>query len=439
MRTHMSIFKLQRIFFVTWYKNFTTSCHVCSKTNDRKLRLRFAPSPTGRIHLGGLRTALYNYLVAKRLGGKFILRIEDTDQTRFVPGAVDNIEDILQWARLTPDEGPTVGGDYGPYYQSQRLALYSKHAEILMQKGWAYHCFCSQQRLALLRKESLRKKETPKYDNRCRHLSSEQILNKINSGQKYVIRFKLQNGVEHFTDLVYGLVHQSPSLVEGDPVIIKADGFPVYHFANVVDDHFMDISHVLRGWFSVERVTQHSAVLDMDLLDYITQQQILNSCKDSVGMQRLAAELKHLVEDTYTDRVTDDVLAENYLQNIIQHRKHHINRLSDLTSAKNQFLWLSPDIKLEELHRFTQQPESVLRLLLEELQKLTTVEWQAEYLVAKLQYLCTKHQLIPFSKMMAMLRYSLTGAKEGPGVVDIMQMLTKEKTLERLNSLILQA
>nr|XP_006814856.1 PREDICTED: probable glutamate--tRNA ligase, mitochondrial-like [Saccoglossus kowalevskii] len=191
--------------------------------------------------------------------------------------------------------------------------------------------------------------------------------------------------------------------------------------------------------FSVERVTQHSAVLDMDLLDYITQQQILNSCKDSVGMQRLAAELKHLVEDTYTDRVTDDVLAENYLQNIIQHRKHHINRLSDLTSAKNQFLWLSPDIKLEELHRFTQQPESVLRLLLEELQKLTTVEWQAEYLVAKLQYLCTKHQLIPFSKMMAMLRYSLTGAKEGPGVVDIMQMLTKEKTLERLNSLILQA
>lgn len=210
-------------------------------------RVRFAPSPTGFLHLGGLRTALYNYLFAKQHGGTFILRLEDTDRTRLVPGAAEAIEDMLEWAGIPPDESSRHGGDYGPYVQSERLQLYAQAASTLLHTGHAYYCFCSNQRLDLLKKEAQRNGHVPRYDNRCRHLHPEQIQEKLAQGVPHVIRFKLDAGDEPFQDLIFGWSRHEVGAVEGDPIIMKADGFPTYHLANVVDDHYMKVSHVLRG------------------------------------------------------------------------------------------------------------------------------------------------------------------------------------------------
>ncbi|MXQ89992.1 hypothetical protein E5288_WYG014020 [Bos mutus] len=211
------------------------------------VRVRFAPSPTGFLHLGGLRTALYNYIFAKKHQGSFILRLEDTDQTRLVPGAAENIEDMLEWAGVPPDESPRRGGPAGPYLQSQRLALYAQAAEALLKSGAAYPCFCSPQRLELLKKEALRNRQTPRYDNRCRSLSQAQVAQKLATDPKPAIRFRLEGEAPAFQDLVYGWNRHEVASVEGDPVILKSDGFPTYHLASVVDDHHMGISHVLRG------------------------------------------------------------------------------------------------------------------------------------------------------------------------------------------------
>eukprot|EP00062_Callorhinchus_milii_P019920 gi/632974987/ref/XP_007903977.1/ PREDICTED: probable glutamate--tRNA ligase, mitochondrial [Callorhinchus milii] len=210
-------------------------------------RVRFAPSPTGFLHLGGLRSALYNYIFAKKYGGRFVMRIEDTDQSRLVPGAETSLEDLLEWAGIPPDESPRRGGPLGPYRQSERLELYRLAADTLIERGAAYHCFCSPQRLQLLKKEALRSGETPRYDNRCRHLTPGRVEEKLAQGQPHVIRFRLDQGATSFEDLVYGGTCHEVGSVEGDPVVLKADGFPTYHLANVVDDHHMRISHVLRG------------------------------------------------------------------------------------------------------------------------------------------------------------------------------------------------
>ncbi|KAI1896192.1 hypothetical protein AGOR_G00092280 [Albula goreensis] len=226
---------------------FHTDTRRHASSENGNVRVRFAPSPTGFLHLGGLRTALYNFIFAKKHGGTFVLRMEDTDQSRLVSGAADGIEDMLEWAGISPDESPRKGGIFGPYQQSQRLDLYSQAAQTLVDKGAAYHCFCSPQRLELLKKEALRSRQTPRYDNRCRHLAPDQVAEKLGQGQPHVIRFRLQEGVDPFEDMVFGWNRHEVAAVEGDPVIMKADGFPTYHLANVVDDHHMQISHVLRG------------------------------------------------------------------------------------------------------------------------------------------------------------------------------------------------
>ncbi|KAL6260909.1 hypothetical protein P5V15_008438 [Pogonomyrmex californicus] len=211
------------------------------------VRVRFAPSPTGHLHLGGLRTALYNYLFARSNNGTFILRIEDTDQARTVPGAIEKLQDDLLWAGIIPDEDPTRSGPVGPYVQSLRLELYKEQVLKLLNNGSAYYCFCTEKRLHLLRKEAMRCGQVPKYDNRCRHFSKDEIKEMLKKNLPYCIRFKLLSTPEVFHDIVYGDVLHDISKSEGDPVIIKSDGYPTYHFANVVDDHFMEISHVLRG------------------------------------------------------------------------------------------------------------------------------------------------------------------------------------------------
>ncbi|XP_062865834.1 nondiscriminating glutamyl-tRNA synthetase EARS2, mitochondrial isoform X2 [Trichomycterus rosablanca] len=212
-----------------------------------EVRVRFAPSPTGFLHLGGLRTALYNFLFAKQHGGTFILRLEDTDRSRIVPGAAQDIQHTLEWAGIPPDESASRGGPYGPYVQSERLRLYSSAVQSLLESGHAYHCFCTNQRLELLKREALRKGQTPRYDNRCRHLHANQVQEKLGRGEPYTVRFRLHQGAEPFEDLVFGWTGHAVGEVEGDPVILKNDGFPTYHLANVVDDAHMRVSHVLRG------------------------------------------------------------------------------------------------------------------------------------------------------------------------------------------------
>ncbi|MBN1968979.1 MAG: glutamate--tRNA ligase [Candidatus Delongbacteria bacterium] len=214
-----------------------------------KVRVRFAPSPTGYVHVGSLRSALYNYLFAKKNNGTMILRIEDTDQSRLVEGAVDNLLSSMEWAGIKFDEGPHVGGDFGPYVQSERTELYRKYAEELMEKGFAYKCFCTSDDLEKMREEQLQQNvPQPQYDRRCRNLTQEQIDNKIKNGEKYTVRLKvpLTKDKVEFTDMVYGNIAVDSDTI-ADQVLLKSDGFPTYHLANIVDDHLMEISHVIRG------------------------------------------------------------------------------------------------------------------------------------------------------------------------------------------------
>ncbi len=212
------------------------------------VRTRFAPSPTGRMHVGNLRTALYAYLIAKHENGSFMLRIEDTDQERFVPGALDIIYRTLEKTGLVADEGPDKDGGYGPYVQSERQAqgIYTKYAKKLIETGHAYYCFCDKHRLESL-KQVIDGKEMVVYDKHCLHLSKEEVEANLAAGKPYVIRMNMPTeGTTTFKDVIYGDITVENSELE-DLILIKSDGYPTYNFANVVDDHTMNITHVVRG------------------------------------------------------------------------------------------------------------------------------------------------------------------------------------------------
>lgn len=208
-----------------------------------KVRTRFAPSPTGYLHIGGLRTALYGYLYAKKYDGDFILRIEDTDTQRYVEGSVEIIYETLRDSGIMYDEGPDIGGDYGPYVQSERKNIYKEYAEKLVELGGAYYCFCDKERIESLRDEN----GNCRYDKHCLKLSKEEIAEKIASGVPYVIRQNVPvEGAGSYHDLVYGDITVNYSDIE-DGILLKSDGMPTYNFANVIDDHLMGITHVIRG------------------------------------------------------------------------------------------------------------------------------------------------------------------------------------------------
>ena len=211
------------------------------------VRTRFAPSPTGYMHVGNLRTALYTYLQARHNGGTFILRIEDTDQGRLVEGATDIIYGTLKATGLTWDEGPDVGGPVGPYVQSQRMGMFKQYAEQLVKAGKAYYCFCTEERLNEMHEAQRAAGEMTHYDGHCRHLSAEEVAAKLAAGEPYVIRQKIpESGVAGFDDVVYGHIEVDVKELD-DQILIKTDGMPTYNFANVVDDHTMGITHVVRG------------------------------------------------------------------------------------------------------------------------------------------------------------------------------------------------
>lgn len=215
--------------------------------NTENIRTRFAPSPTGFMHIGNLRTALYTYIIAKKYGGKFILRIEDTDQGRYVEGATDVIYNTLRSCGLNWDEGPDIGGPVGPYIQSERMGIFKEYAEQLVKSGHAYRCFCTKERMDKVHEEQQARGITPTYDRRCRDLPKEEADRLLSKGVPYVIRQKIPlEGETTFHDELYGDI-TVPNADLDDQILLKADGMPTYNFANVVDDHLMGITHVVRG------------------------------------------------------------------------------------------------------------------------------------------------------------------------------------------------
>ena len=227
------------------------------------VRVRYAPSPTGFQHIGSVRTALFNYLFARSQGGKFILRIEDTDRERFVEEALKDIYETFEWLGFHWDEGPDVGGPHGPYFQSERVAVYAKYAEELVSKGMAYPCFCSPQRMEALRKEQAASKSGMGYDRRCRGLSDAARSEARAAGAVPVIRLKVPlQGSTTFTDALLGDVTVENKDINPDPVLIKSDGFPTYHMANVVDDHLMEITHIMRAQEWLPSAPLHKILYD---------------------------------------------------------------------------------------------------------------------------------------------------------------------------------
>ncbi len=213
-----------------------------------EVRVRYAPSPTGMQHIGGVRTALFNYLFSRSMGGKFILRLEDTDRTRYGEEFVQNLYETLEWLGIEWDEGGSKDGPYGPYVQSERFELYKKHAHELVEMGQAYYCFCNEERLNDLRTRQAQEKGALGYDRHCRTLSEKEVKKNLDEGKPYVIRLKIPlEGVTRFHDKLLGDIEWKNEDISPDPVLLKTDGFPTYHLANIIDDHFMKITHVMRA------------------------------------------------------------------------------------------------------------------------------------------------------------------------------------------------
>ena len=229
-----------------------------SDTPDIPVRVRFAPSPTGPLHVGGVRTALFNWLFARHHGGAFILRIEDTDRKRYDPASLGLITEGLRWLGIDWDEGPEVGGEFGPYFQSERTELYKEWSDWLIEHDLAYRCYCTAERLAEVREQQIANKQDPGYDRHCRTLTAEERAALDAEGRDYVVRFKMPlDGTTTVHDLLRGDITFDNTQLN-DLVLLKSDGYPTYHLANVVDDHFMQISHIMRAeeWISSAPVQQ---------------------------------------------------------------------------------------------------------------------------------------------------------------------------------------
>lgn len=267
-----------------------------------EVRTRFAPSPTGYLHIGGLRTALYAYLYAKKNGGKFILRIEDTDLERYVDGAVEVIYSTMREARLIWDEGPDVGGEYGPYIQTERKDIYLKYARQLVEQGDAYYCFCTKERLAKMHEDG-----ATKYDKHCLSLSREEVERRIAAGEPYVIRQNIpETGSTTYHDMVFGDITVENKELE-DNVLIKSDGMPTYNFANVIDDHLMRISHVIRGVEYLSSTPKYNLLykaFGWELPQYMHLQPIMRDAT-------------HKLSKRHGDASYDDFIKKGYLKDAI--------------------------------------------------------------------------------------------------------------------------
>ncbi len=279
---------------------------------SKTVRVRFAPSPTGYLHVGGARSALFNYLFARRNGGEFILRIEDTDRSRFVEGALEEIYQSLSWLGLDWDEGPQKNEKYGPYVQSQRVDIYTAYADKLLQSENAYRCFCTPQRIAQLRVEQEKTGQKTGYDRHCRNLNSEQIQQNLSDNLPFVIRFKIPAQREiTFNDMIRGAITYNSEVLD-DFVLIKSDGFPTYHMANVVDDNLMEISHVLRGDEWIASTPRHLLIyeaLGWDLPQFAHLPIILSPSGGKLSKRKGAASVMDYKRAGYLPEALGNFLA----------------------------------------------------------------------------------------------------------------------------------
>ncbi len=272
-----------------------------------KIRTRFAPSPTGYMHLGGMRTALYTYLFTRQNGGAYVLRIEDTDQSRYVEGATDVIYRTLRGIGIDWDEGPDVGGDYGPYVQSERKDMYLPYAKQLVETGKAYYCFCANEELDARREAAAARGETYKYDKHCLRLSKEEIQAKLDAGEPYVIRQNVpEQGEASFDDLIYGRIAVDCADLD-DQILIKADGMPTYNFANVVDDHTMAITHVMRGNEYLASTPKYNLLYDAFGWEKPVYIHLTNIMRDAT----------HKLSKRTGDAYYEDYIAKGYLKDAI--------------------------------------------------------------------------------------------------------------------------
>ena len=274
----------------------------------KTVRTRFAPSPTGYMHIGNLRTALYGYLYAKKEGGKFILRLEDTDSKRYVESAVQIIYDTLKDAGIVYDEGPDIGGDFGPYIQSERAGIYREYAEKLVELGGAYYCFCDKERIDSLKDEN----GVGRYDKHCLHLSKEEVAAKLAAGVPYVIRQNVpEEGSGSYEDLVYGTVTVDYKDIE-DGILLKSDGMPTYNFANVIDDHLMGITHVIRGSEYLSSTPKYNLMYDAfgwERPVYIHLPPIMKNAHEKLSKRNGDASYQDLVAKGYIKQAIVNYIA----------------------------------------------------------------------------------------------------------------------------------
>ncbi|MBQ3596332.1 MAG: glutamate--tRNA ligase [Clostridia bacterium] len=273
-----------------------------------KVRTRFAPSPTGYLHIGGLRTALYGFLYSKKHGGDFVLRIEDTDTARYVDGSVEIIYSTMRDSKIMYDEGPDVGGDYGPYIQSERKNIYKEYAEKLVELGGAYYCFCSPERIASLKDEE----GNVRYDKHCLSLSKEEIARRIASGEPYVIRQNVpKEGAGTYNDLVYGEIKVDYKDIE-DGILLKSDGMPTYNFANVIDDHLMGITHVIRGTEYLSSTPKYNLMYDAfgwERPEYIHLPPIMKDAQHKLSKRNGDASYEDFVKKGYVKEAIVNYIA----------------------------------------------------------------------------------------------------------------------------------
>ncbi|XP_048870331.1 probable glutamate--tRNA ligase, mitochondrial isoform X2 [Brienomyrus brachyistius] len=355
------------------------------------VRVRFAPSPTGFLHLGGLRTALYNFLFAKKHGGSFILRMEDTDQSRFLSGAADRIEDMLEWAGIAPDESPKKGGDFGPYQQSKRLDMYRQAADTLVQSGAAYYCFCSPQRLDLLKKEALRSRQNPRYDNRCRSLHLDQVAEKLGQRQPHVIRFRLEE-----------------------------ENRPGREIVDLVSD------------FDASRLMTHSATLDLEKLPDFNKMHLVRRINNAAKCDSLVKDLQGHIRQAYgTQMQEEDVLHNDYIKRVLHLRKGHITCLHDLLAPDYAYLWIRPSVQLEQLENVSSEAQNILALAMEMILRHAS-EQTTEHLNLELKGLAEKIEKCQYRSVMKVLRLALSGLQQGPSVAEMMVSLGPTEIQYRL-------
>lgn len=311
---------------------------------SKKIRTRFAPSPTGFMHIGNLRTAIYTYIIAKKYGGDFILRIEDTDQERYVEGAVEKIYDTLRVCGLNWDEGPDIGGPVGPYIQSERMGIYKEYALKLIESGHAYYCFCTKERIDALHKAQQEAKvSNMMYDRHCRNLPKEEVDRLLAEGTPYVIRQKMPlDGSTTFHDVLYGDITVENAILD-DQILIKADGMPTYNFANVVDDHLMGITHVVRGNEYLASAPKYNLLykaFGWEIPTYIHVEHIM---KDK----------QHKLSKRDGDASYEDLMKKGYLKEAVI---NYIALLGWAPKGENEIFSLEELVKEFDIHGLSKSP-----------------------------------------------------------------------------------